>query len=165
MAVAKSTLNFARGNSSLGRPIKWSSFDSGANNVYFDVNAQDVSKMILLVAAESTLTQRWYIGTSASASSHTSKKYPYSAAGLGRVLIRTTAEAALSPVSVFKSTLGGSAASPVSDSEVIGIYALGPFETARYKDSRGYISVCRAKTTVGAVSDSAQNWVAAILLP
>ncbi len=165
MAVAKSTIITAAGHSSNAQGIKWSSFDSGDNNMYFDVSAVDASKLLILVACHSTLTHRWYIGTSASAASHTSMQYPYSAAGVGRWLVRTTAKQDADAISIFKSTLGSSAGSPVGDSEVMGIYTIGPFETARFKDSDGYINMCRAKTTVGAVSDSDAHYIAAILIP
>ena len=165
MAVAKSTIIIAAGHSSNAQDVKWSSFDSGDNNIHFDMNTVDASKMLILVACHSTLTHRWYIGTSASAASHTSMQYPYSAAGIGRWLIRTTAKNDADPISIFKSTDGGSSPGTLEDTEVMGIYTIGPFETARFKDSDGYINMCRAKTTVGAVSDSDAHYIAAILIP
>lgn len=159
MAAHTATLIKPSYNTSNAYDIDWSSFASGANNIVFNVNGVDASKMIILVAGMSTLANSYWIGTSDSRSSHTSMNYPYSAGKLGRVNIKTTACADANKRSRFRSTVA-------ADTEVFGISVLGPFETARYKDSDGYINVCRGKQTAGAASHSSDTfWIAGILIP
>jgi len=159
MAAHISTIIHAPGQSSTPAPILWSSFASGANNVVFNVKAEDASKMVVLVAGMSTLRNYIWVGTSDSRSSHTSMHYPYSASKLGRMRIKTTIAADAAKQSRFRSTVA-------ADTEVYGIYAIGPFETARFKDSDGYINVCRGKTTGGAASGSSDTfYIAAIMIP
>ena len=161
MAVHKSTINSAPGyNSSVAKSILWSSFDSGANNLYFDVKSVNATKMVILVAGHSTLENVIWIGTSDSRSSQTSKSYPYSLSKLGPLKILSTGVSTDGdPASKFRSTV-------VADSEVWKIMLLGPFETARFADSNGYIKVCRGKVTVGKASHSSnEQQIAAILLP
>jgi hypothetical protein len=166
MAAHESTLNIARGHTSAYRELKWSSFDSGANNCYFDVSNKDASNMIILLAGHSTLPNRLWIGTSDSRSSHTSKSYPFRTQNTRRMLIKTTVVNDAHARSKFKSTKGSSAGSPVGDSEVWAIFAFGPFETERFKDSNGRINICRGITTVGGASHSSdEQHVCAILLP
>ena len=159
MAAHLSTIINAPGNSSNYSGILWSSFDSGANNVAFNVKGKDASKMIILYAAHSTLINRIWIGTSDSRSSHTSMHYPYTASKLGRMKIQTSVEIDGAFRSKFRSTVA-------ADTEVFAIYVLGPFETARFKDSDGYINVCRGACPVGGVSQSSnEQFVAAVLIP
>jgi len=167
MAAHVSTNILARGHSSLARPVKWSSFDSGANNIAINcAGSVDGSKLLILLAGHSTLPNRVWIGTSDSRSSHTSMNYPYRRDAIRRMLVKTTVEAAHSVVSVFKSTLGSSALSPAGDSEVWGIQVLGPFETERFKDSDGYINICRGITTAGGASHSSDGqYIAAVMIP
>ena len=155
MAVHKSTIIIAPGHSSAYAPVLWSSFDSGANDLYFDVNGVDETKMLILHMGHSTLVCGVYIGTCASASSQTSKVYPYSAGKLGPMKINTTLVGDGHARSKFLSTVA-------ADTEVFAIYCYGPFETARFADSRGYIKMSRAK--IANVSTDEQH-VAAILLP
>ena len=162
MAQHKSTINIALA-SSVGVPIKWSSFDSGANDMYFDVSNVDASKLLILIAGHSTIPSRWWIGTSDSRSSGAgglgTKAYPYSAAKQGRMLLQTTLEVLAQPEGKFMSTV-------VADTEVWGIFALGPFETARFKDSDGRIHLTRGVTTAGGDSiGSEEQHACAILLP
>ena len=160
MAQHKSTINVAPGfNSTDYTPINWSSFDSGANDVYFDMNGVTDGKMVILLAGHSTLISGIYVGTSDSRSSQTSKTYPFSAGKLGRMKIKTTVVTAGNARSKFLSTVA-------ADTEVWGIFAFGPFETARFADSRGYIKVARPITTAGGVSQSSdEQHIAALLLP
>ena len=161
MAVHKSTINSAPGfNSSGYKQIDWSSFDSGANNLYFDVNNVNETKMVILLAGHSTLVTNTWIGTcNSSVSSQTSFEYPYSAAKLGPLQIKTTASTRADPSAKFQSTVA-------ADTEVWAIHMLGPFETARFADSRGFIKVSRGIVAAGGVSQSSdEQHIAAILLP
>lgn len=162
MAAHVATLVNAPGNSTDYAAIQWSSFDSAANNIVFNCNSVDASKLLILVAAHSTLDNRIWIGCSDSISSGargSTFAYPYSGYRLGRMMIKTTLEVDGATRSKFKSTVALS-------SEVFAIYALGPFETARFKDSDGYINVSRGVTTVGAASHSTDTqWIAGILIP
>ena len=155
-------LNLAPGNSSNYKSVIWASFDSGANNVIFDMNRIDASKMVILYAGHSTLVNTIWIGTSDSRSSGSlvaAARYPYSAAELGRMKVQTTVETDGALRSRFRSTVA-------ADTEVFALFALGPFETARFKDSEGHINVCRGITTGGGVSQSSnEQYVAAILIP
>lgn len=168
MGAHVSTNIQARGHSTLARPIKWSSFDSGANNIAINVSgAADASKLLVLVACHSTLVNRFWIGTSDSRSSHTSMSYPFLVGDVRRFLVKTTVEAAGSNVNIFKSTVSTAAGATDScDTEVRGIYVLGPFETARFRDSDGYINICRGITTAGGASHSTDaQYIAAIQIP
>lgn len=162
MSAHTATLINAPGNSTAYAPINWSSFASGANNIVFDVNGVDASKMMILVAGMSTLVCNVYIGTSDSRSSGANVSgadYPYSAAKLGRMKITTTVVTDGDTRSKFRSTVA-------ADTEVWAIYALGPFETARFKDSDGYINVCRGITAAGSASHSSDTfWIAGVLIP
>jgi len=166
MAAHASTINKARGSgtaSSKTRPLKWSSFDSGANNVYFDVSDVDSDKMLILAFGHSTLPVTWWIGTSDSRSSGAggagTKEYPYSAGERGRMKIASTVQVIADAACKFLSTV-------VADTEVKTIWALGPFETARFKDSNGRINICRGITTAGNASHSSdEQHICAILLP
>jgi hypothetical protein len=170
MAAHESTINVARGHSSLGRPLLWSSFDSGANNVFFDVRNVDSNKMIILLAGHSTLANSIWIGTSDSRASHTSMAYPFrmSPSNVRRMNIKTTVVGDAHARSKFKSTISAPATAGASAlaSEVWGIFALGPFEVNRFKDSDGYINICRGVQTAGAASHSSdEQQVCAIILP
>lgn len=164
MAAHIATIINAAGNSTDYAQIKWSSFDSAANNIVFPTKGNvDASRMLILLAAHSTLDNRIWIGTSDSRSSAAKNTaafvYPGSAAKLGRMMIKTTKEVDGATRSKFLSTVA-------ADTEVFAIYALGPFETARFADSDGYINVCRGITTVGAASHSSDaQWIAAIQIP
>ena len=154
MAAHTATLIKPNYNSSNAYDIDWSSFDSGANNIVFDVDGIDGSKMIILVAQNGTIANTVWVGTSDSRASHTSMSYPYSAGGLPRTKINTTACADANAKNRFLSTVA-------ADTEVHGIIAIGPFETARYKDSDGNINVCRGKTAAATLA----QYIAAILIP
>jgi len=160
MAQHESTINAAPGfNSSGYTQLDWSSFDSGANDIYIDVTGVTSEKMLILLAGHSTLNGGIWVGTSDSRSSQTSKLYPHSAGKLGPLRIRTTISTRADPSAKFLSTV-------VANTEVWRISAMGPFETARFADSRGYIKVCRAKTTAGAASGSSdETQICTILVP
>lgn len=159
MAAHTATLIKPSYNTSNAYDVDWSSFDSGANNIVFDVDGVDAGKMIILIAHHSTLQGVFWVGTSDSRSSHTSMSYPYSAAKLGRVQIKTTMCADGNDRSKFLSTVA-------ADTEVFGISVIGPFETARFKDSNGQINVCRGVNTAGNASHSTDaQYIAGILIP
>jgi len=159
MAVQTATLIKPSYNTSNGYDIDWSSFASGANNIGFNCNGVDAGKLVILIAGMSTLVNSYWVGTSDSRSSHTSMQYPYSAGKLKRINLKTTACADANKRSRFRSTVA-------ADTEVFGISVLGPFETARLKDSDGYINVCRGKQTAGLASHSSDTfWIAGILIP
>lgn len=154
MAVSKSTVISLAGDSN-DALIKWSSLASGANNVYVDVNGKDVSKMIMLVMNRNstdigTTAGYLYIGTSDSATSGTSYNKTYSG-GIKRLRLKTEP-----PTTDAKE--GNTASSAAAH---IAISAFGPFEAARFKDSDGYINVCKAKGT----SDLGRVKVAFLFLP
>ena len=157
MAVAKSTL-IRLTMSSVGNLIKWSSLASNANNVYFDVNPNvDTSKLIFLIAHTNstdvgTTAGYFYLGSSCSACSGTSyAQDEFSARRLGRKLIKASP-----PTTDLKEGLTISSAAAH-----IAISAFGPFESARFKDSKGYIKLSKRKAS----SDALNVKVAAILLP
>ena len=163
MAAHESTIINAPGHTTGYAKVKWSSFDSGPNNVYFDVSNVDASKLIILVAGNSTLEQNLWIGTSDSRSSGGAPlggfKYPYSAGNMGPMKIKSTATTRADPAAAIMDTI-------VADTEVWDIRVFGPFETARFKDSDGYINVCRGKVTTGGASHSSdEHKIAGILIP
>ena len=156
MAVAKSTINLAPGQSTAGQVIEWSSLASDANNTYFDVKGKDASKMIILVASINstdvgTTAGLFYIGASDSAAAGTTGTFPYSARRLGRMAVSCQP-----PTTAAKEALSGSTALAK-----IAISVIGPFETARFKDSDGQIQMSKRKAT----SDLERVRVAAILIP
>ena len=160
MAVAKSTIIVAPGvGPTTATKIGWSSLASGANNTYFDMRGVAGDKAILLVAslnatamtATSTGAQFW-IGSSNSAASGGSGVYNYSARRRKRM-----------KVSVYSSN--GNAdifnLSPSTAAGLISIGILGPFETARFKDSDGQIQMCKKKNA----TDNADVKVAMVMIP
>jgi hypothetical protein len=97
MAQGKATVLCASGTSSPLRAM-WTTLASGSNNVYVDVNNVDGSKLILLVMSNNTTSitatcGKFYIGTSDSAATGSSKSYPYSAAKLHRLQVQSTRSA------------------------------------------------------------------------
>lgn len=161
MAAHIATLISPTYNSSTPVHVKWSSFASAANNIVFNCKNKDASKLVILAAGMSTLERILYVGTSDSRSSGAKASgfyYPFTAAKLGRMKIRTTAVSDAHRAVKFLSTTG--------DTEVFGIIVYGPFETARFKDSDGYINVCRGVNTAGGASNSSDTfWIAGILIP
>jgi len=83
------------------------------------------------------------------------------------MMIKTTVVSDGHARSKFKSTIStGKGATDSCDTEVWAIYAMGPFETERFKDSNGHINICRGITTVGGASHSSdEQHICAILLP
>ena len=156
MAVAKSTINILV-NTTAGKLILWSSLDSDANNTYFDVNNKDVGKMVFLIAHNCSTdvgtTCGWfYLGCSgASVCSGTSyAQDEFSARRLGRMVLKCAP-----PTTDLTEALGCTQLAHVA------ITAFGPFESARFKDSKGYIKISKREGT----SDTGRVKIAAILLP
>lgn len=154
MAVSKSTIVALSGDSN-DALIKWSSLASADNNVYVDANGKDMSKMIILIANTcstdvGTTAGYFYIGTSDSATSGTSYNKTYSG-GIRRLKLKTEP-----PTTDVKEGLQMSTALAH-----LSISAFGPFESARFKDSDGYINICKVKGT----SDLGRVKVAVLLLP
>ncbi len=151
MAQSKATISIASGTSNPLR-LQWSTLASAANNIYVDVNNVDASKLILLVAqtkgsAITATCGKFYVGTSASAATGSTFAYPYSAALLRRLQITSTYDA------------DTDARLPSTGSKT-QITVLGPFETARFKSSAGYIKVSKRK----AAGDAGKVYIAALLI-
>jgi len=151
MAQGKATVLCASGTSSPLRAM-WTTLASGANNVYVDVNNVDGSKLILLVMGNNSTNitatcGKFYIGTSDSAATGSTFAYPYSGAMLRRLQIQSTKSADTD--ARFPSTGG--------DPQLT---ILGPFETARFKSSAGYIKFCKRKSA----GDAADYYVCPILI-
>ena len=161
MAVSKSTIIKALGTTK-AVVVKWSSAASNANNVYFDVNNVDASRAIILVACKKS-TAFWttstggylYIGASASASSGSCWERTYSYRGGPKSRVRVKFEG---PDTAAKEALRTTAGSTP-----LAIAVLGPFETARFKDSNGYIKVSKAKDALS--NGDSQVKLSMILLP
>jgi hypothetical protein len=153
MAVAASTIVQTLGTTAPAI-INWSSLASGANNVYFDVNGKATGKVIFLVTSINstsvgTTAGYFYFGASSSASSGSS--VPYSGTKLGRIKVRVAPPTTLAKEGVTASTAAAG----------ISVSVFGPYESARFKDSDGYINVCKAK----GADDAGEVKIAAILLP
>jgi hypothetical protein len=89
MGVAKSTLIKALGTSAAVL-IKWSSLASDANNTYFSIGNEDMSKMIILIAHTNstdvgTTAGYFYLGSSASACTGSSYAKLYSGSKANRL--------------------------------------------------------------------------------
>ena len=159
MAVAKSTI-ISLSQTTDGDIIKWSSIASGANNTYFDANGKDVSKMILLVACRvsTNLTAtstggNFYLGASASASSGSCWEATYVGRGTGWARQKLKVK--------FPSTDAKEALITSASATPLAIMAFGPFDGTRFKDSDGYIKLCKAK----GAEDAGLEKVAAIFVP
>ena len=154
MAVAKSTIINAPGNSTAGAIIYWSSLATDANNVYFDMNGKQGDRAIILVANINstdvgTTAGLFFIGGSDSDAASTN--FPYSASRLGKMQVSVHP-----PTASAKESL-----SPSTTAAVISIGVIGPFETARFKDTDGQIQFSKRKAT----SDLSHVKVAMILIP
>jgi len=140
MAVSKSTIKNVS-FSSTPVTLTWSSLASNANNAYIDVKGAEGSKLILLVSYNNstdvgTTCGMIYVGCSASASSGSCWARTYS--GRGTAWSRKRFHSVF-PTTDVKEALASTAH--------LAISAIGPFETARFKDSNGYIKICKGKGT------------------
>jgi len=154
-------LNVAPLLSTAGGRIVWATFSTATGNALFDVRDVKADKMVILVAAHTTLPQRFWIGTSDSRATGTSRGKPYSAGKLGRVLVTvpaSTKTSATAPESFYTFATGSALRG--------SICMIGPLETARHKDTQGFIRVCRGRTLAGGGSHSTTPYkIAAILIP
>lgn len=155
MAVAASTIIKALGTSAAAL-IKWSSLASDANNTYFSIGTLDASKMIILVLHTNstdvgTTAGYFYLGSSASACTGSSYARLYSGSRLNRLQLKVEPPTTDLKEGFTISSAGAHCA----------ISVFGPFETARFKTSQGYIKMSKRRAT----SDAGRVKVAAILLP
>jgi len=153
MAVAATTIHKLSYNSSTPISLEWSSLATDENNVYLDVDGMDGSKVIFIVAHETTDVAAGttiLIGTSDSATTRSASAALFSAAGLNRMKLKLDKHAKATKYARFRST--GTTHLHVFD-------VLGPFETARFKDSDGHINVSKR------ITGSTLARIAAILLP
>jgi len=147
--MAGTTIQTLSYNSSTPVRLDWDAFTTNGNE-YIDVNGKAGSKIILIVARQSTVIgTTFYIGTSDSATTRSAKAALFSAAGLNRMKMRTTIAVKAKAYTKFRST---------HSTRLVTFDVLGPFETARFKDSDGHINF--AKST-----GSTSTRVAAILVP
>lgn len=153
MAIAVCTLTTAKYNSSSPAEVGWFNFDTASSGLYIDVTGKDASKIVFLVAHETTKVaagSTWYIGTSGTACSGTSDK-KYSDGKLGRLKIKQAKYAkAKAQTALGRCT---------SSTRLLSVAMLGPFETARFLTTDNRIYVAMGKT------GSTAARVAAILLP
>lgn len=153
MAVSKTTAVVLSYNSSTPQTIPWSSLATDANNVYMDMTGKEGSKVIFIVAHETTDVAAGttiYVGTSDSATTRSAAAALFSGAGLNRMKIKMDKHVKATKYARFRST--GTTHLHVFD-------VLGPFETARFKDSDGHINISKA------ITGSTLARIAAILLP
>jgi hypothetical protein len=139
-------------NSSTPVVTKWRTMTT-AGGWYADVDGKEGSKVIFLVAAESTAVAAGttvYVGTSDTATTGSSYAKPYSGSLKGRMKLKIAKYAKATSESRFRSS---------GTTKLMAISVLGPFETARFKDSDGYINFAKAKT------GSSRALISAILLP
>ena len=153
MAIAVCTVTTAKYNSSSPAEIGWFKFSTASSGAYVSVAGRDMSKIVFLVAHETTKVaagSTWYIGTSGTACSGTSDKI-YSDGKLGRLKIKQAKYA------------NGKAQSAIgrctSSTRTISIAMLGPFEASRFRTSDGRLYIAKGKT------GSTASRIAAILLP
>lgn len=156
MAAGKSSIE-TLGFSSTPVTLNWSTLDSGANNQYIDVSGVDCSKLVLLVATLNSSDMGStngdiYIGASASASSGSCWEATYVGRGTAwsRMQMHLSSQATSTGTAQLASTGGN-----------ISIWAIGPFDATRFKDSDGYINVCKRKGS----SDAGNLKICPILVP
>lgn len=148
--MAGTTVQKLSYNSSTPVRLDWDTFTTGTNE-YINVNGLDGSKVLLIVSRESTaFGTTYYIGTSDSATTRSASAALFSAAGLNRLKIGTTAAVKAKAYTKFRTT---------ATTKLVSFEVLGPFETARFKDSDGYINFTKR------ITGSTTAKVAAILLP
>lgn len=153
MAVAVCTISTCYYNSSSPGNLAWYNITTGNPSIYVDVTGKDASKLIFLVAHETTKVgagSTWYIGCSDTDTTGTSDK-AFSAGKLGRIKVKQAKYAkAKAQTAIGRCT---------SSTRLVSIAMLGPFETARFKTTDGRIYLSKGKT------GSTASRIAAILLP
>ena len=115
--------------------VQWRALTTALGH-HVDVTGVDASKMILLVAHDCTTPAQNYIfvGTSDSAATGSSYGRPFSAAKLYRTKISSSKTLKATAYTKLRAT---------ASTKLMRVDVLGPFETARYKDSNGYIKYCK----------------------
>ena len=151
--MAGTTLQALSYNSSSPTAIKWATFTSGSADNYFDLGGKDGDHVIFLVASESTKVaagSTFYIGTSDSATTGSSYNKDFSNSKLNRMKVKIAKAAKASDQARMRSS---------GSTRLLTVNVLGPFETARFKDTDGYINYTKA------ITGSTIAYAAAILLP
>ena len=146
------TIQKCTAESTKGFPLQWRILTTALGH-HLNVKDVDASKMIILTARDSTKaagTQYIWLGTSDSACSGTSQAHPYSASKLH--IKKIGSSKILKATAFTKLRASGSTI-------LMCVNVLGPFETARYKDSDGYINISKGKL------GSTTCWIGAILIP
>jgi len=152
MAISEATVLIASGTT-VPLTVTWTSISSGANNTYIDANGSDGSKLVLLVINTNatdieTSGGDFYIGASDTTDKGTSHAAEFSARNLGRIHIQATENSADTDTII-------------PDNGAMQLSVFGPFETARVKDSDGYINICKGQST----ADILYNYVAPLFIP
>lgn len=152
--MAGTTIQSVSYNSSTPLALSWLTFTSGSANNYIDVGGKDGSKILIFVASESTKVaagSTFWIGTSDSATTGTTLyARQYSNSDQGRMKLKIAKVAKAGAAAAFRSS---------GSTRLMTINVLGPFETARFKDSDGYINFTKS------ITGSSVAEVTAILLP
>lgn len=152
MAIAICTITTAKYNSSSPAEIGWFNFGTASSGAYVSVVGRDMSKIVFLVAHESTKVSAgstWYIGTSGTACSGTSDKI-FSDGKLGRLKIKQAKYAKAKAQTALRAS---------STTRLMSIAMLGPFDASRFRTSDGRLYIAKGKT------GSTAARLAAILLP
>ena len=149
------TIQKCTAHSTKGFHVQWRALTTALGH-HLDLNNVDASKLILLVAHDSSKAAMAHyiaIGTSDSASSGAKGSthfYPYSAAKIGPLKVGSSVTIKATAFTKMRAT---------GSTDLMAVSVLGPFETARFKDSDGYMNI--AKYAFG----STTAFVGAILLP
>ena len=135
-------------NSTTAKNIGWTALATEAGR-HIDVSGLDATKMILLVKGDSTdqANDVIYIGATDTDDSDTAN---YSAGKLNQMKVNLA--------KVTKAT-AFAACRATGTTHLQHIYAIGPFETARFMDTDGYINIAKGKL------GSTACHIAPILLP
>ena len=152
MAETKSTITTCKYNSSSPAVVSWNTIAT-AVPTYFDIKAKDGSKVIFLIASGSTIVNAgstYYFGTSDTATTGTSFTRNFSARGLPRMKVKIGKYAKATAQAKFRSS---------GTTKLYSVAVVGPLESARFKDTDGFIYLTKGKL------GSTVAYVGAILLP
>ena len=152
MAIAVCTVTTAKYNSSNEAAIGWFNFGTASSGAYISVVGRDASKIVFLVANESTSVaagSTFWIGSSGSACSGTSDKI-FSDGKLGRLKIKCAKYAKAKAQTQLRAS---------GDTNLLSVSMLGPFDASRFRTSDGRIYIAKGRKC------STQCRMAAILLP
>jgi hypothetical protein len=148
--MAGTTIQTVSYNSSTPVRLDWDAFTTGTNE-YIDLDGKDASKVLILIARQSTIGgTTYYVGTSASAATGSSYTRQYSQSKLNRMKIGTSKAVKAKNYTRFRCS---------GTTHLVTIEVLGPFESARFKDTDGYINIAKA------ITGSTTAKIAAILVP